>query len=98
MARTFDLLEAAKRLGTTRPKLIAAMRERDLLDANRLPRHPERDKLYLSSKPGSWYHPQFGHQYTRSCRVSEAGLRWLEQKLGLERALPEPKPDPRDVA
>ena len=53
MARTFDLLEAAKRLGTTRLKLIAAMRERDLLDANRLPRHPERDKLYLSSKTGS---------------------------------------------
>lgn len=95
---TYTLQEAAKALGLTRPKLINAMRERDLLDAKNLPRHPSRDSLYLVTREGSWFHEIHGMQYTRSTRVTQAGLRWLEQKLGLERALPEQKPDPRDVA
>lgn len=98
MSSTYSLQDAAQRLGTTRPKLIAAMRERDLLDSNRMPRHPDRDKLYLTTRERPWYHPTHGHQFGRATRVTQAGLRWLEQKLGLERAMPEQKPDPRDVA
>lgn len=95
---TYSLQEAAKALGLTRPKLLAAMRERDLIDAKNLPRHPDRDKLNLVTREGRWYHDKHGEQYSRSTRVTQAGLRWLEQKLGLERTLPEPRPDPRDVA
>ncbi|WP_301154287.1 phage antirepressor KilAC domain-containing protein [Metapseudomonas otitidis] len=98
MARSYDLKEAAEHLGLTRPKLIAALRERDLLGPDRLPRHPARDALYLITREGNWYHPRLGPQYSRSTRVTEAGLRWLEQKLDIQRPLPEPKADPRDVA
>ncbi|MDT4866205.1 hypothetical protein FQZ97_1010480 [compost metagenome] len=72
------------------------MRELALLDANRLPKHPLRDKAYLRKKEGSWQHPTMGTQYNYSTRVTEAGVVWLREKLGIE--LPEPQPDPRDVA
>jgi hypothetical protein len=98
MARSYDLKEAAEHLGLTRPKLIAALRERDLLGPDRLPRHPARDALYLITRERHWFHPRLGNQYSRSTRVTDAGLRWLEQKLDIQRALPEPKADPRDVA
>lgn len=92
------LHKAATRLGTSRPKLIEAMRNAGLLDANNLPAMPVRDRLYLKIKQGQWYHPELGMQYSQSTRVTPAGIPWLAQQLGIERPLPEPQQDPRDVA
>ncbi|OWP50251.1 phage antirepressor KilAC domain-containing protein [Pseudomonas nitroreducens] len=93
-----DLQEAAKALGTTRPKLITLMRDKGLLNADRLPTHPVRDRLYLWIHEGSWYHPQMGMQFSRSTRVRPAALNWLRDQLGIPRDMPPAIPDPRDVA
>ncbi|MEH6564619.1 MAG: phage antirepressor KilAC domain-containing protein [Halopseudomonas sp.] len=91
-----DLQKAARQLGTTRPKLIAAMKEAGLLNAQNLPAHPLRDRFYLQVKRGSWYHETLGMQYSESTRVTQAGINWLADKLGLERP-PVPE-DNRGVA
>lgn len=94
MERT--LAQAAKYLGTTRPKLIALMLEKGLLNAQKLPTHPTRDREYLRVKDGSWYHETFGMQYSQSTRVRQPGIPWLAQQLDL--ALPDIPVDRRDVA
>jgi len=91
-----DLKQAAQYLGTTRPKLIAMMRDKGLLNAERLPAFPTRDREYLSIKKGQWFHPVLGLQYTQSVRIKQAGIRWLANQLGLE--LPPIPADRRDVA
>ncbi|WP_371369978.1 phage antirepressor KilAC domain-containing protein [Pseudomonas sp. QL9] len=96
--KDLTLQETAKQLKTTRPKLIALMRDKGLLNDQNLPTHPVRDRLYLSIHEGSWMHDKLGMQYSRSTRVRQAGLRWLEEKLGIQRDLPPPTPDRRDVA
>lgn len=89
------LAQAATQLGLTRPKLIALMRQKDLLKGN-LPAYPMRDRDYLRIKDGQWYHETSGMQYSQSTRVKQAGIRWLAEQLGLElRAIPA---DNRDVA
>ncbi|MCG6541725.1 phage antirepressor KilAC domain-containing protein [Pseudomonas sp. KSR10] len=92
------LQKAAARLGITRPKLIEAMRNAALLDANNLPAKPVRDRLYLKIKDGQWFHPKLGMQYSRSARVTPAGINWLAEQLGIERPAPPPVADPREVA
>lgn len=91
------LQDTAKALGLTRPVLIKRMREADLLTDKNLPAHPQRDRLYLRIREGSWMHEKCGMQYTQSTRVRPAGLRWLEQKLGIQRDLPPAEQDRRDV-
>ncbi|WP_426206797.1 phage antirepressor KilAC domain-containing protein [Pseudomonas sp. TWP3-1] len=93
MERT--LAQAATQLGLTRPKLIALMREKDLLKGN-LPAYPKRDRDYLRIKDGQWYHEISGMQYSQSTRVKQAGIRWLAEQLGLN--LPDIPADNRDVA
>lgn len=95
--RDLTLQQAAQRLGLTRPDLIKRMRAADLLNERRLPAHPQRDHLFLREHEGHWHHPELGPQYSSSTRVRPAGLIWLEQKLGLERALPPADQDRRDV-
>lgn len=90
------LAQTAKYLGTTRPKLISLMREKGLLNLQKLPAYPTRDREYLGVKNGSWYHETFGMQYSQSTRVKQAGIRWLAEQLGLD--LPEIPVDRRDVA
>lgn len=90
------LAQAAKELGITRPKLIELMFEKQLLDEHNLPRFPNRDRLYLRMKEGSWYHPTVGMQYSKSTRVRPDGIQWLNDQLGLE-CQPSAQ-DPRDVA
>lgn len=90
-----DLARTAKYFGLTRPKLIALMREKDLLKGN-LPAHPKRDRDYLRIKDGQWYHETSGMQYSQSTRVKQAGIRWLAEQLGLD--LPAIPADNRDVA
>lgn len=94
MERT--LAQAAKHLGITRPKLISLMREKALLNEQKLPAYPTRDREYLGVKNGNWYHEKLGMQYSQSTRVKQAGVRWLAEQLGLE--LPEIPVDNRDVA
>jgi phage antirepressor YoqD-like protein len=91
-----DLKQTAGYLGTTRPKLIAMMREKGLLTEKRLPAFPNRDRDYLRVKDGSWFHPVLGMQYTQSVRIKQPGIQWLAEKLGLE--LPPIPADSRDVA
>ncbi|PLR61135.1 DNA-binding protein [Pseudomonas sp. QC2] len=91
-----NLEQAAKYFGLTRPKLIALMREKGLLNDSRLPAFPIRDREYLRIKNGNWYHETAGMQYSQSTKVRQAGMRWLVDQLGLEMpAIPE---DNRDVA
>jgi phage antirepressor YoqD-like protein len=91
-----DLQQTAKYLGTTRPKLIAMMREKGLLNEKKLPAYPTRDREYLGVKNGSWHHEKLGMQYSQSTRVKQPGIRWLAEQLGIE--LPPIPADVRDVA
>ncbi|SEC74770.1 DNA-binding protein [Pseudomonas marginalis] len=91
-----SLATAAKYFGLTRPKLIALMREKGLLNDRNLPAFPVRDREYLRVKDSNWYHETAGMQYSRSTKVRQAGIRWLAEQLGLElAAIPA---DNRDVA
>ncbi|PMZ92699.1 MULTISPECIES: phage antirepressor KilAC domain-containing protein [unclassified Pseudomonas] len=91
-----SLEKAAKYFGLTRPKLIALMREKGLLNDRNLPAFPVRDREYLRIKDGTWYHEIAGMQYSQSTKVRQAGMRWLAEQLGLE--LPAIPVDNRDVA
>ena len=91
-----SLAKAAKYFGLTRPKLIALMREKCLLNDRNLPAFPVRDREYLRVKDSNWYHETAGMQYSQSTKVRQAGIRWLAEQLGLElAAIPA---DNRDVA
>ena len=94
MERSLDL--TAKYFGLTRPKLIALMREKSLLNDRNLPAFPVRDREYLRIKDSNWYHETAGMQYSQSTKVRQAGIRWLAEQLGLE--LPAIPADNRDVA
>ncbi|NVZ62026.1 DNA-binding protein [Pseudomonas gingeri] len=91
-----DLQKTARYFGTTRPKLMALMRVKGLLNEENLPAFPVRDREYLRVKDSSWYHDTFGTQYCQSTRVRQAGIPWLAKQLGLE--LPAVPADRRDVA
>lgn len=91
-----SLEKAAKYFGLTRPKLIALMREKGLLNTRNLPAFPVRDREYLRIKDGTWYHETAGMQYSQSTKVRQAGMRWLAEQLGFE--LPANPADNRDVA
>ncbi|PFG58918.1 phage antirepressor protein KilAC domain-containing protein [Pseudomonas poae] len=91
-----SLAEAAKYFGLTRPKLIALMREKGLINDRNLPAFPVRDREYLRVKDSNWYHETAGMQYSQSTKVRQAGIRWLAEQLGLE--LPAIPADNRDVA
>jgi len=93
MERT--LAQTAAHLGLTRPKLIAYMREKGLLNGN-LPADLKRDGQYLRIKDSSWYDEKYGMQYSQSTRVKQAGIRWLADQLGID--LPDSPADRRDVA
>lgn len=94
----YDLHCAARRLGLTRPKLIARLREKGLLTDKNLPAHPVRDKLYMRTKDGTWYHEKLGLQYSQSTRITYAGIPWLADQLGIERPAPPPDDERRYVA
>lgn len=95
---SLSLKFAAERLGLGHRKLMAQMRAKGLLGSDNLPAHPDRDKAYLVTRENRFYHPEAGMQYPRTTRVTSAGVPWLAQQLGIDRPLPEPQPDPRDVA
>ena len=80
-----NLAKTAKYLCITRKELIKRMRDAGLLNEQNLPAHPMRDKFYLQTKQGQWYHPELGMQYSQSTRVTQYGINWLADKLGLER-------------
>lgn len=81
-----SLEKAAKHFGLTRPKLIALMRKKGLLNDRNLPVFPMRDREYLRVKNSNWYHETAGMQYSQSTKVQQAGIRWLAEQLGLELA------------
>lgn len=94
MERT--LAQTAKYFGISRNELISRMREQDLLTERNLPRHPTRDREYLRTKEGKWFHPTSGMQYSESTRVKQAGIPWLAERLNLQ--LPTPPEDKRHAA
>lgn len=98
MPTSNSLKYTAQRLGLGHRQLMKRMREKGLLDSNNLPADPERTKLYLVTRESNYYHPEHGQQYPRTTRVTDAGIHWLAGQLGIERPLPEPQADPRDVA
>lgn len=88
-----NLNQTAKHLGIKRKDLIRMMREESLLNDQNLPANPTRDKFYLQTKRGQWYHPELGLQYSESTRVTQYGINWLADKLGIERPkVPEERP------
>ncbi|MBD8187792.1 phage antirepressor KilAC domain-containing protein [Pseudomonas viridiflava] len=94
MERT--LAQAARQLGISRPKLIALMQNRALLNERNLPVYPTRDREFLRIKDSNWFHHQLGMQYSQSTRVRQPGIRWLAEQLGLD--VPDIPADSRDVA
>ncbi|MEK2608978.1 phage antirepressor KilAC domain-containing protein [Pseudomonas shirazensis] len=94
MERT--LAQTAKLFGISRNELISRMRENELLTDRNLPRYPTRDREYMRTKEGSWFHPKAGMQYSESTRVKQAGISWLASRLQLQ--LPTPPEDNRYAA
>ncbi|MDT4814286.1 Phage antirepressor protein KilAC domain protein [compost metagenome] len=93
-----SLKYTAQRLGISHRKLMQVMREKGLLTEHNLPAHPARDKAFLVTRENRYYHPDHGMQYPRTTRVTDAGIPWLAEQLGIERPLPPAQPDPRHVA
>lgn len=93
-----SLKDTAERLGLKHRELMKRMREAGLLDCHNLPANPERTKLYLVTREYRYQHPKHGMQYPRTTRVTDAGIHWLANKLGIERPMPPVTADPRDVA
>jgi phage antirepressor YoqD-like protein len=91
-----SLEKAAKYFGLTRPKLIALMRAKGLINNRNLPAFQVRDREYLRVKDSNWYHETAGMQYSQSTKIRQAGIRWLADQLGLE--MPAIPADKRDVA
>lgn len=91
-----SLEKTAKYFGITRPKLIALLREKGLLNDRNLPAFPVRDREYLRIKNGNWYHETAGMQHSQSTKVRQVGMPWLAKQLGLD--LPAIPADNRDVA
>ncbi|WP_394243940.1 phage antirepressor KilAC domain-containing protein [Halopseudomonas laoshanensis] len=88
-----NLKQTAQHLGIKHKQLIRMMREAGLLNDQNLPAHPMRDKFYLQTKQGQWYHPKLGMQHSASTRVTQYGINWLADKLGIERPkVPEERP------
>lgn len=94
MERT--LAQTAKLFGISRNELISLMRQNELLTERNLPRYPTRDREYLRTKEGQWFHPKAGMQYSESTRVKQAGIPWLAERLKLQ--LPTPPEDKRYAA
>jgi phage antirepressor YoqD-like protein len=93
-----SLKYTAQRLGLGHRDLMKRMRAAGILDRHNLPANPEMTKAYLVTRENRYYHPEHGLQYPRTTRVTDAGIPWLAAKLGIERPMPEPQQDPRDVA
>lgn len=93
-----SLKDTAERLGLKHRELMKRMREKGLLDQFNLPANPELTKLYLVTRENKFYSDTKGWRFTRTTRVTNAGLPWLADKLGIQRPMPEPQQDPRDVA
>ena len=93
-----SLKETAQRLGLKHLAMMKAMREKGLLTNRNLPANPELTKLYLVTREFRYDHPVHGVQYPRTTRVTDAGINWLADKLGVERPMPPAQQDPRDVA
>lgn len=91
-----NLAQTAKLFGISRTELISRMRENELLNDRNLPRYPTRDREYLRTKEGQWFHPTSGMQYSTSTRVKQAGIPWLAERLQLQ--LPTPPEDKRYAA
>jgi len=91
-----NLAQTAKLVGISRNELICLMRENELLTERNLPRYPTRDREYLRTKEGQWFHPTSGMQYSMSTRVKQAGIPWLAERLQLQ--LPTPPEDKRHAA
>lgn len=93
-----SLKDTAERLGLKHRDLMKRMRNRGLLDKFNRPANPEMTKLYLVTREHRYEHPRLGVQYPRTTRVTDAGIPWLADKLGIERPMPEPQADPRCAA
>ncbi len=93
-----SLKYTAQRLGLKHLDLMKRMREKGLLTEHNLPAHPTRDKAFLVTRENRYYHPDHGMQYPRTTRVTDAGIPWLAQQLGIQRPMPPAQADPRDVA
>ncbi len=93
-----SLKYTAQRLGLGHRKLMARMREAGLLDKHNLPTNPELTKAFLVTRENRIYSDTKGWRFTRTTRVTDAGIPWLARKLGIEQPMPEPQADPRDVA
>ncbi|CAI8808846.1 DNA-binding protein [Pseudomonas donghuensis] len=91
-----NLAQTAKLFGISRNELIQRMRESELLNERNLPRYPTRDREYLRTKEGQWFHPKAGMQYSESTRIKQAGISWLAERLKLQ--LPTPPEEKRHVA
>ncbi|MDP2447639.1 phage antirepressor KilAC domain-containing protein [Pseudomonas sp.] len=88
----------AQRLGLGHRDLMKRMRTAGLLDNFNLPSNPEMTKHYLVTRENKFYSDEKGWRFTRTTRVTDAGIPWLARKLGIEQPMPEPQADPRDVA
>lgn len=93
-----SLKDTAERLGLKHRAMMKLMREKGLLDQYNQPANPEQTKLYLVTRENPFYSDAKGWRFTRTTRVTDAGIAWLADKLGIERQMPEPQADPRDVA
>lgn len=95
---SISLKRAAQRLGLGHRELMKRMRDKGLLDKKNLPANPAATKDFLVTRETRWFHEDYGMQYQRTTRVTEIGISWLANQIGIEPPAPPAVPDPREVA
>lgn len=81
-AYSFDA--AAARLGLGRNRLIARLRELELIDENNLPRGQERRSPNFRVRQGMYNHPIKGWTHYARTEITQQGLRYIERRLAGE--------------
>lgn len=88
MTRRFNLTTAAKLLGTGRNRLISDLKERGILDHNRLPRAADVDAgrfvVQLKEHTGNPLWNNGNGQLYHQTLVTEKGVRWLAGLMNVE--------------
>ncbi|MCD7039688.1 phage antirepressor KilAC domain-containing protein [Pseudomonas sp. MAFF 311095] len=95
---SLSLKRVAERLGLGHRELMQRMRDKGLLDKKNLPANPALTKDFLVTRESRWFHEKHGMQYKRTTRVTDIGISWLANQIGIERPAPPAVPDPREVA
>lgn len=80
---TYSLKEAAQLLNMGRNTLARQMKDQGILGPDNLPTGRHLGGPHLVVKTTGYYHPILGYTHHGSTQVTEQGLDWLADRLGV---------------